>query len=999
MTPTDINDRILQRGREFFAAIADHKPSLFNRDLWAGKVLDWCMRQEEFKTRMFRFIDVFPSLHSGDAVQRHLHEYFDDLDDVPDFLRWGLRTTGIAGQLGGAVVRRFLMRNIRQMAGQFIIGETSAEAVRHLGRLRSEGYAFTLDVLGETTVSEDEAESYVAFYLEMLERLGHAQEKWSSLKPVLDGPGGDWGHAPKINISVKPSALYSQTRPQDFNGSIDHITARLETIFTRLQTLGGFLCIDMESHRFKDITLAVYRRLREKFPAYDHLGIVLQAYHRETEENLDLLLTWARKKNLHLNIRLVKGAYWDMETAIAEQNGWPARVFTDKAATDANFEKLAYKILENSDLCDLAVGSHNLRSIAAVMEMARALRVPEDRYEFQVLYGMAEPVRQALRDVTGRVRLYCPCGEMVPGMAYLVRRLLENTANESFLRQSFAESAHIDTLLADPRTLLKAPTTPLPRPAPRTESLPPFRNEPTADFTRAEQRSAFAQALSRVRERFGLSYPLFINGAQVSTDKTLASRNPDRPDEIIGEVSQAGSQEIEQAIAAAQSALPRWQQTAPSERAACLLRAAARARTQLFELAAWQVFEIGKQWDQAHADVCEAIDFLEFYAREMIRLGGAQLLSSVLGEDNQQFYQSKGVAAVIAPWNFPLAISCGMAAAALVTGNTVVYKPSSLTPVTGWMLNVLLHEAGIPAGVFNFVPGPSSEIGDRLIEHPAISLIAFTGSLEVGRRILQKASVLAPDQRQFKKVVAELGGKNAIIIDEDADLDEAIPAVIQSAFAFQGQKCSACSRLIVHEAIYPVLRERLVRALRSLRIGPAQDPGHFMGPVANSAAVKKIYEYIQVAKEEGSLVYQSDIPQGSGFYVPVTLVEDILPTHRIACEEIFGPLLALMRVTDFDQALAWANTPPQALTGGVFSRSPVNLERARREFRVGNLYLNRGITGALVGRQPFGGFGHSGTGTKAGGSDYLLHFMDPRCVTENTLRRGFAPTIQDEKKE
>ena len=991
MNENELNDRILERGHELFAAVAHRKPSIFNRELWAGKVLDWCMRREDFKVQMFRFIDVFPSLRSGETLQRHLQEYFGQLQDLPDFLRWGLRTSGVTGHLGAAVLRRFIARNIRQMARQFIIGETSGETLRRLGKLRQEGFAFTLDALGEATVSEEEAEQYVATYIHLLRRLGEFQKNWPPLRPSLEGPGGDWGYAPKINVSVKPTALYSQTNPQDFNGSVDAITARLEQIYVQVQAVGGFLCIDMESHHSKDITLAVYRRLREKYPKYPHLGIVLQAYHRETEENLDLLLTWARKKGLHLNIRLVKGAYWDMETVLAAQHGWPERVFTDKAATDANFEKLAYKILEHSDLCDLAVGTHNIRSIAAVLEMARLLRVPEDRYEFQVLYGMAEPVRQAVRGLVGRVRLYCPSGEMVPGMAYLVRRLLENTANESFLRQSFVEGENMEHLLADPRTLLRQRT--LGRQTRKTPLglLRPFRNEPSVDFTRPAQRAAFAQALSQVREKFGATYPLFINGQNLATRQTRPSVNPAQPEEIVGQVSQAGPEQIDQAVAAAQAALSGWRDTAAAERAAALIRAAKAARARLFELAAWQVFEIGKQWDQAHADVCEAIDFLEYYAREMLRLDNPPQPASLPGEDNRLLYQSRGVAAVIAPWNFPLAISCGMVAAALVTGNTVVYKPSSLTPVIGWTLQEILRDAGLPAGVFNYVPGSSAEIGDLLVEHPAVSLIVFTGSQEVGLRILHKASALGPGQRQVKKVVAEMGGKNAVIVDEDADLDEVIPAILASAFGFQGQKCSACSRLIVVDAVYTALRERLVQAARSLRIGPAQDPAFFMGPVAEPAAVEKIQKYIQLARQEGELVYQSKVPEGPGFYVPITLVEGIRPEHRLAREEVFGPLLALMRADDFDQALHWANAPPQALTGGVFSRSPAHLERARGEFRVGNLYLNRGITGALVARQPFGGFGLSGTGTKAGGADYLLHFMDSRCVTENTLRRGFVP--------
>ena len=423
----------------------------------------------------------------------------------------------------------------------------------------------------------------------------------------------------------------------------------------------------------------------------------------------------------------------------------------------------------------------------------------------------------------------------------------------------------------------------------------------------------------------------------------------------------------------------------PSSRTAALMRA------HLFELAAWQVLEIGKQWGQAHADVAEAIDFLEYYAGEMPALAAPQRLGAIPGEENLLLLEGRGVAAVIAPWNFPLAIACGMVSAALVAGNTVVFKPSGLTGVTGRRLVDLFLAAGVPAGVLNFVPGPGSVVGDRLSEHPDVALVAFTGSLEVGARIVERTAVLRPGQRQFKRVVAEMGGKNAIVIDDDADLDEAVPQVLASAFGFQGQKCSACSRVIVIEAVYERFVARLVDAARAWRLGPAENPAFAMGSVAEAAARRRILDYIDIGRQEGRLLYQSPVPEEEGFWVPLTIFAEIRPEHRLAREEIFGPVLAVMRAADFDQALEWANATDFALTGGLFSRSPANISRARSEFRVGNLYVNRAITGALVGRQPFGGAALSGLGTKAGGADYLRHFTDPRVVTENTMRRGFTP--------
>ncbi len=992
MEPATLNDRIIACGKDFFESIRGEQPSLFNKGRWIGNVLDWCMRNEAFKVQLFRFVDVFPTLASGEALSRHLQEYFaGGEEEVPAILRWGAKGAGLGGALGTALLAKVIRGQIEELARQFIAGESPAEAARTLSRLRREGFACTVDLLGEATVSEAEADRYRDGVLALLSALGAAQQKWAPLGEAEKG-ALDWGHAPLLNVSVKPSALSSRVTPMDFEGSVTRILSRLGPLFRRVRELGGFLCIDMESHQVKEITLEVYRRLRLEHRDDPHLGIALQSYLRETDEDLEGLLAWARREKTPLSVRLVKGAYWDFETVRARQNGWPVPVYTEKEQTDAAFERQARLILENHDIYHLACGSHNVRSIAAVLETARELGVPEERYEFQVLYGMAEPVRKGLLKKAGRIRLYAPCGAMVPGMAYLVRRLLENTANESFLRQSFAEGAELDGLLEDPASKVSK--------VEKVEDsmdrgpggeLPPFANEAAADFTRPELREAFSEAIPAIRNRLGGIVPLHIGGRDVTTSEVAESVNPAAPGEVVGRVCQAGPAELEAAVAAAAKAFPAWRDTPAEARAAILVKGAAEARRRLVELAAWQVLEIGKQWDQAHADVAEAIDFLEYYAREAIRLSSPRRLGSAPGELNHYLYEPRGVAAVIAPWNFPLAISCGMSAAALAAGNSVVYKPSGLTPVVGRQLVEIFLAAGLPPGVFNYLPGKGGVIGEKLVGHPGVSLVAFTGSAEVGLGILEKAPRVAPGQAYVKRVVAEMGGKNAIIVDDDADLDEAVPAILASAFGFQGQKCSACSRVIVLDAVYDPFVKRLVEGARSLAIGPAEDPANTLGPVADGAQRDKILRYLELAAEEGEILYRCEVPDGEGFYVPLALVGGITPEHRLAREEIFGPILAILRARDFDQALEWANDCPYALTGGLFSRSPDHLARARTEFRVGNLYLNRGITGALVERQPFGGARLSGVGSKAGGPDYLLQFLDPRTVTENTLRRGFAP--------
>ena len=990
MDINSLDHKITARSREFFASISGEAPSIFNKGWWTGKVMDWSMKNENFKIQLFRFVDVLPYLTTSESLARHIREYFaGDDQDVPAVMKWGAIGAGFGGKLTGIIVNRTIRTNLEGMAKQFIIGENVKDALKSIKKIRKDGFTFTIDILGEATVSEKEAATFMEMYLELLAALEKSYRDWVP----IGGDTLDWGHAPRINISVKPSALFSLTDPMDFEGSVTGIGNRLIPILRKVRDLGGFMCIDMEHHRFKDITLEVYRRLRanQEFRDYPHLGIALQSYLRETDADLTALLAWARSQQLPISIRLVKGAYWDYETVIAKQNGWEIPVYTIKAESDAAFERHTRMILENHDICSYACASHNIRSISAAMEMARELGVPEHRYEFQVLYGMAEPVRKGLLNVARRVRLYAPYGDLLPGMAYLVRRLLENTANESFLRQSFAEAAEIDRLVENPLETLVRIAGQKKEPArPAVARTDRFVNEPIADFTRQEVRDGFVTAIAAVRGKLGATYPLVIGGREIVTEDRLPSVNPARPQELIGTICQASIREIDEAITAARKAAPAWQALSFAERAQYLVKSAAVARRKTYELSAWQILEVGKQWNQAQADVAEAIDFLEYYAREAVRIGTPRRMGNSPGEVNLLSYQAKGIAAVIAPWNFPLAISCGMAAAAIVTGNPVLYKPAGPSSVVGFNLVDIFREAGLPAGVFNYVPGRGAVMGDYLVEHPDISLIAFTGSMEVGQRIINKASTVRPGQRQTKKVVAEMGGKNAIIIDDDADLDEAIRQVVNSAFAFQGQKCSACSRAIVVEPIYEKFRERLVQAAASLTIGPAEDPANSLGPVVDESARRSILEYIELAKTEGKVLLSREVP-GTGYYVPLTIVEDIRPEHRIAQEEIFGPVLALMKVRNFDQAIEWANSTRFSLTGAIFSRSPEHLDRARAEFNVGNLYLNRGSTGALVERHPFGGFNMSGIGSKAGGPDYLLQFVDPKLVSENTMRRGFAP--------
>ena len=419
-------------------------------------------------------------------------------------------------------------------------------------------------------------------------------------------------------------------------------------------------------------------------------------------------------------------------------------------------------------------------------------------------------------------------------------------------------------------------------------------------------------------------------------------------------------------------------------------------RKQRLQLAALEVLEVGKTWQDADGDVAEAIDYLEYYGREMIRLGKPKKLGNYPGEENYYRYLPKGIAAVIAPWNFPLAIATGMTSAAVVAGNCAIFKPSGLSPVIGYKLCDIFQSVGLPPGVLQFLPGPGSEVGEYLVSHPSVDLIAFTGSREVGLRILELAGATRQGQRNVKKVVAELGGKNAIIVDGTADIDEAVKGVVGSAFGYQGQKCSACSRVIVERDAYREFCERLREAVGSIRIGPTENPSNSMGPMIDGKALEKVRAYITLGRQEATPLIIKEA-EGGGFFAGPAVFIDVEPGSRLAQEEIFGPVLAVMQAGDIGEAISIANNSQYALTGGLYSRSPGNIQKVKEEFLVGNLYINRKITGALVGRQPFGGFGMSGVGSKAGGQDYLLQFMNPVCISENMMRRGFAPFDDQQK--
>lgn len=770
----------------------------------------------------------------------------------------------------------------------------------------------------------------------------------------------------------------------DAGGTQERVLRRVQPLLALMHGTRATLTIDMEQYELKPLILELFRALVEHDSDTGwQPALALQAYLPETGHDLSELIYWARARQRRIGVRLVKGAYWDSEVARAQQHRWPLPVYLNKTDTDANFERLTHLLFENRDIVYPALATHNLRSVAHAIALAREYNLGADAWEVQMLYGMADPLQRAVARAGVTVRVYVPCGDLMIGVAYLIRRLLENTASTSILRQTYAEGHDLDALLATPGMSSSAVSAAVAPP-------PAFVPQPLMDFSRADARNTFARAMAHVREQLGRDYPLAIRGALASGAQSHAAINPARPQEVLGRVEPATQAQAQHAVDNALAAFPAWRDTPVAQRCELCLRAADMLLEQRAELAAWEVLEQGKNWREADADVAEAIDYLRYYAHGMAQLDGWQPTLCFGGETNHQRYEPRGVALIIAPWNFPLAILAGMTSAALVSGNCAIMKPAASAQIVAHRFMDILRAAGFPPDVCQLLPGRGDAIGDFLVEHSQVHVIALTGSREVGLAILDKAARLAPGQTHVKRVVCEMGGKNAIVVDADADLDDAVTQILHSAFGYQGQKCSACSRVIAVGAVHDRLVARLAAALNAFLYGPPQEPRFVFGPVISRAAQQKALAYIEIGKQEGQLYYQGRVPE-DGFYVPPTIFIDIEPRHRLAREEIFAPVLAVLRAGSFERALEIALDSDYALTGGVFSRLPQHLDLARERFRVGDLYLNRRITGALVAAQPFGGVKLSGTGIQAGGPDYLKQFMWTRVVSENTMRHGFVP--------
>lgn len=952
------------------------------RQGWLGKLRDrtrlhdqllgFAMANPGLRVQLFQLIDCLPALPDQTAIAQHIRDYLgQDAVELPGPLKALLNFTQ-ASSVPGHLAATTFSTAVATLAKKYIAGETIDQVFKTLNQLQKQNLTFTLDLLGEAVITETEAEDYLNRYLLLMEQLA---ERFPNKADT---------NLSESQVSVKLTAFYSQFDPLDPVGTKEKVSERVRRLLRKAGELGVAIHFDMEQYAYKDLTLAILKDvlMEDEFRQRSDIGLTQQAYLQDSYHDLKDIIEWVTERGTPLTVRLIKGAYWDQEMIKAIQHGWAPPVYRHKVSTDANFECMTRLLLENHQVVYAAIGSHNVRSQAHAIAIAEALNIPSRNIELQVLYGMADKLAVALAKRGHRVRVYCPYGNLIPGMAYLIRRLLENTANTSFLRQSLEATPTAD-LVAKPE-FVDIDTQPA-EPIARQQ----FENAPDTDYAQQQARQTAQQALDQVRGQVGKSYGSWVNGDYLNTDTVVPSVNPSNPTEIVGNISLLDTAQADAAVAAAKAAFASWRDTPAIERAAYLRRAGELMSARRAELSAWIVLEVGKPLRQADAEVSEAIDFCHYYADEMERLDRG-VAADLPGETNRYRYFPKGVALVISPWNFPLAIATGMTVAALVSGNCTLLKPAENSAVVAAKLAEILIEAGLPKGVFQLIFAKGSTVGAHLVKHPGVHLIAFTGSREVGCRIYSDAAQLSPGQTHLKRVIAEMGGKNAIVVDASADLDQAVQGVVYSAFGYSGQKCSACSRVVVLEAVYDTFVERLVEATRSLNVGAAEAPGTKVGPVIDAVSQQRIQEYIEIGKQEGEIVLSMAAPD-TGYFVGPTIFSQISSDAKIAQQEIFGPVLAVITATTFDQALAIANGTDYALTGGLYSRTPEHIEQAQTAFEVGNLYINRSITGAIVARQPFGGFKLSGVGSKAGGADYLLQFMDPRVVTENIQRQGFAP--------
>ncbi len=995
-----IERRIRDFGEEIFERAAQACPRWFQREWWLEQTTRMVDSDPRLKAAVFQFVDCLPSLKTDDQIARHLHEYIEARHaPVPLPARWALRQAKSGGMLAGLI--GFGARlGARAMAGRFITGHDQVTVLQTLERLRRDGMAFTLDVLGESTTSDARADAYAAVYLDCLDKLPPEIALWPGVA-LLDDT--DFGPQPRLNISVKLTGLDPHFDAIAPRASMDRVAARLRPLLRRARERGAFVNIDIESFKHRLLTLDLFESLMSEaeFRDFTDVGIVVQAYLKQGEEDLGRLLGWGRRRGTRFAIRLVKGAYWDSEVASAVRNHSTPPVWTRKWESDACYERMAKIMLQNRDLIRPCFASHNVRTLAAVMAWAEQLGVPANGYEAQMLYGMGDPLKAAVAQMGRCVRVYSPYGDMLPGMAYLIRRLLENTSNDSFLKQGFAERSMYARRLGDP-AVARPESSPLPRLRycdPASDPLEPvhvFRHCPKLSFAVEENRSRFAAAIARAAAAGPEDCPVIAAGRVLDAREKRDCVDPARTDHVRTHVHCASIAEADLAAAALARGFEFWKSTDVGDRCGRVERAAELLAQRRFPVAAELVLGAGMTWREADAEVAEAVDFMRFHAEQMLLRAHRPRRRGVPGEDNLQQLAPRGVCVVFTDGGSPLASLAAAASAALVCGNPVLVSPAVQTAPLAAMLLKLLTEAGVPAGATGLLPILDESVALHLARHADVRLVACHGSHRRCSALRAAASEVRPGQRHARGFIGNGHTGGVIIVDDDADVDAALSGVLQSALTFAGQRRDGASHVIVVGGLLKSFTPRLGEAVRSWTVGDPSDPDTQVGPVMTSQACAELTAWIDRAEKAGRLRCRHTAPQGGGgCFVDLAVVEGHADSFVADLDRVKGPVLALYGADDFDAAVVLAHRAAPLHVVGVYSRSPSHVEQASRELDADAIFINRPTVGGEVDRHPSGDSRHGASPRAMGSGDYLAEFCRARTLSEYTLRHGFSPEQED----
>ena len=958
---TVLEEAIKNKGLRFLQEVKSHRNSVFDTQYWMGLLMEWVMKDPSFKIDLFRFVDVLPSLKTSEQISSHIEEYLLKKDrELPLVISTALKAASSFG-LSKGIAQAVLKNNITDMASRFIIGDNLERVKKSLTNLEKENFTFTLDLLGEAVVNEKEAHKYYEQIYKLITEL-------SSFKDP--------------NISIKITSLSSKLTHLDPDYSLELLKERLMPLMRHAKKHNIFINFDMESSTSLEIIdkLFCFIALEKEFIDWPKLGIVVQAYLKDSLKYLNNYIELSKKRNTPITVRLVKGAYWDYEVAHSKQTGIEEKVFLQKAQTDENYEYLTQILLDNIKFIHPAFASHNIRSLSHALSYAESKEIPKNNYEIQMLYGMADEEKKVFLKHGYNLRIYCPMGEMIVGMAYLVRRLLENTSQMGFIKLAHHDGQKDDVLLQKPSYK-------------NTNEETSLFNSALTDFSLSSKRDIFDSNIKKITSLLPLEVPIVINQENHTSNMKITRVNPCLKEQIIAYSNRATSIHADMAIKVSRLHQEKLWQIGLDVRCQHLYNLAKLLDEDRLYLSAVLALEVGKPLAQADAEIAEAIDFCNLYAQCAQNLKPHKIYS-VAGEENWQYYLAKGVAAIISPWNFPLAILCGMSVANYVVGNPIIIKPAEQASLCGYELYKRMIKSGFLPCSVQFLPGIGEEVGDYLVKSPHVLSICFTGSAYVGLNIINSANQKANLHNSIKRITAEMGGKNAIIIDDDADLDEAVQACNKSAFEFAGQKCSALSRIIILESVFEQFCERFILSAKKLCLSLASNRYCDIPALIDEDSFIKTKNLIENFKKDPQLkiLYEGEYLD-KGFFIPPVIMQTSFMNHMSMQEEFFAPIVILYKAKNIDEALEVANSTNFALTGGFFSRSPLNIQKIKERFMVGNLYINQKCTGAYVKRQPFGGFKMSGVGVKAGGLEYLYNFIDTKIVCENTMRKGFSPEI------